>query len=74
MIKFDFSKDEYEFIIEKAMLKDDERKLDKILEYKIKGWSRVKIADAIGITPEGLDKRMIILKNKIQKVIQKYYK
>lgn len=68
-MNFDFSKKEYEFILEEAMLKNDERQLDKILEMKIKGYSRVKIADELNISIELVDKRVKILKKKINKII-----
>ena len=63
---FDFTKEEYEHIKEKAMLNDE---LSKILEMKIKGYSNVQIAMALNLSDRTFDRRLKSLKKKIMRVI-----
>ncbi len=65
-MKFDFTKEEYEYIKDKAMLNEE---LSKILELKIKGYSNVQIAMELNLTDATLSRRIKKLKNKIMKVI-----
>lgn len=65
-MKFDFTKDEYEMIIDKCMFNEE---LSKILEMKIKGYSRVQIADKLHLSERTLDRRIKKIKNKILKVL-----
>lgn len=66
---FDLTKEEYEQIVEKCMLKNDARELDKILEMRIKGYARIQMAMKLNVSIETIDKRMKILKKKIQKTL-----
>ena len=63
---FDLTKDEYEYIIDKAMLSEE---LIKILEMKIKGYSITKIAMELNMSESTVNRRIKILKKKIMKVI-----
>ncbi|WP_298061771.1 hypothetical protein [uncultured Rikenella sp.] len=63
---FDFTKEEYERIKEKAMLNDE---LSKILEMKIKKCSNVEIALAIPMSERTLSRRIKLLIKKIKKVL-----
>lgn len=66
MNDFDFSKEEYETIKEKAMLNPQ---LSKILEMKIQGCSNTEIALAIPLSDRTLGRRLRTLKKKIEKVL-----
>ncbi len=66
MLNFDFTKEEYELIKEKAMLN---AQLSKILEMKIKGYSNVEIAMAIPLSERTLSRRLKQLRKKIEKVL-----
>ena len=63
---FEFTKKDYEHIVEECMLDDEYAKL---LEYKIKGYSRVKIAMEMNISEYTVDKMLQKLKKKIMKII-----
>ena len=63
---FEFSKDDYDYIVEKAMLNEEYQKL---LEYKIKGYSRVKIAIQLNLSEYTIDKMTQKLKKKITKIL-----
>ena len=63
---FDFTKEEYERIKEKAMLNDE---LSKILEMKIKGCSNTEIAYKLHLSDRTFDRRLNTLKKKIMRVI-----
>ena len=63
---FEFSKDDYDYIVDKAMLNEEYQKL---LEYKIKGYSRVKIAMQLNVTEYTVDKMIQKLKKKITKIL-----
>lgn len=62
---FDFTKEEYELIKEKAMLDEE---LSLILEMKIKGYSITKMALELSISERTLSRRIKKLKKKIMKV------
>ena len=64
---FDFDKDDYEYIVDKCMLNEE---YQKILEYKIKGYSRITIAMELGISESTLDTMVRNLKNKIKKIMK----
>lgn len=66
MLKFDFTKTEYEHICEECMLNNEYKKL---FEMKIKGYTRVKMADELSISVDTLDKMIKKLKKKITKII-----
>ena len=63
---FEFTKKDYDQIVEEAMLDEEYAKL---LEYKIKGYSRVKIAMQMNISEYTVDKMLQKLKKKIMKII-----
>ena len=63
---FNFTKKEYEFICEEAMLNDEYKKL---LEMEIKDYLRPKMADELGVSIDTLDKMIANLKKKIKKIL-----
>lgn len=63
---FEFTKQDYEKIVDECML-DEEYQM--LLEYKIKGYSRVKIAMKMNITEYTVDKMTQKLKKKITKIL-----
>ena len=63
---FLFSKKDYEYIVEECML-DDEYK--KLLEMKIMGYSRPKMAMELGVSESTLDVMIQKLKKKIKKIL-----
>jgi DNA-binding NarL/FixJ family response regulator len=63
---FDFTREEYELIKEKAMLDDE---LSQILEMKIKGYSITKMALELHTSERTISRRIKKLKKKIMKVI-----
>lgn len=65
-IMFDFSKTEYLKICDECMLNEEYQKL---LEFKIKGYSRPKMAMELGVSEATLDVMIKKLKKKIRKII-----
>lgn len=63
---FEFTKTDYERICEECML-DDEYK--KLLEYKIKGYSIVKMADELNCSQARISIMVSKLKKKIRRII-----
>lgn len=63
---FDFTREEYEDIINKLMLNDE---LTKILEMKIKGCSITKMSMELNMSESSIKRRIKQLKNKIKKII-----
>lgn len=63
---FEYTKADYERIVDECML-DDEYKL--LLEYKIKGYSIVKIADLLHCSEPKVSVMVKRLKKKINKII-----
>ena len=63
---FEFTKTEYEQICEECMLNDDYKKL---LEMKIKGYTRVKMALELNVSESALDVMIKKLKKKIIKIL-----
>lgn len=63
---FEFTKKDYEHIVEECMLDEEYAKL---LEYKIKGYSRVKIALELNMSEYTVDKMLQKLKKKIMKIL-----
>lgn len=63
---FDFSKEEYEQIIDKLMLNEE---MAKILEYRIKNYSIVEISLKMNMSTATVNRRIKKLKNKIKRVI-----
>jgi DNA-directed RNA polymerase specialized sigma24 family protein len=63
---FEFTKKDYDYIVQECMLDEEYQKL---LEYKIRGYSRTKIADLLHVSVDTLDKMIQKLKKKIKKII-----
>ena len=63
---FELTKSDYEYICEECML-DEEYQL--LLEYKIKGYTRPKMAMQLGVSEATLDKMIQKLKKKITKIL-----
>jgi transcriptional regulator len=63
---FEFTKEDYEYIVEKGMLDTPYKEL---LEYKIKGYSIVKIADLLHTSTANVSVLTKKLKKKIRKII-----
>ena len=63
---FNFTKSDYDYIVEECMLNEEYAKL---LEYKIKGYPRVKIAELLRVSEFTVDKMTKQLKKKITKII-----
>ena len=70
MAKFDFTKSEYEYIVEECMFNDE---LKTILEMLIKNYSRTQIAMKLNMSERTLDKRIRVIKNKIKKILGSVY-
>ena len=66
IMKFEFTKSEYEHLKEELMLNEE---MAKILEMKIKGESNTKMAYALNISERTLSRRIKTLKKKIMKVL-----
>lgn len=65
-MKFDFTKDDFEYFVEKCMLNEE---MKQILEMKIKGDSITKIAMELNLSESTVNRRVKQLKKKIMKVI-----
>ena len=63
---FEFSKDDYDYIVEKAMLNEEYQKL---LEYKIKGYSIIQMALKLGMSESTVSRKISQLKKKIMKIL-----
>ena len=63
---FEFTKEEFDKIVEKAMLNEE---LTKIFEMKIKDYSIVKIAFELNMSESTVNRRIKELKRKIMKVL-----
>ena len=63
---FNFTKKDYEYIIKECMLDEE---YSKLLEYKIKGYTRTKMAMELNISESTLDVMIRKLKKKIKKII-----
>lgn len=66
MTKFNFTKDEVEYFIDKCMLNEE---LTEILKMLNMDYSRVQISMKLNISTRTLDRRIQLLKKKIKKVI-----
>lgn len=65
---YDFSRTEYNYICEEAMLNDKQKQM---LEDKIHGLSTIQMADKYHDSPETIKRQIKKIKNKILKVIEK---
>ena len=63
---FEFTKSDYDYIIQECMLDEEYQKL---LEYKIKGYSIVKMAQLLGVSEATISVMVKKLKKKIKKII-----
>ena len=63
---FEFTRTEYEMICKECMLN---KEYQKLLEMKIMGFTRVKMAREIGVSVDTLDKMIAKLKKKIKKIL-----
>ena len=63
---FEFTKEEFEQIVNKAMLNEE---LTKIFEMKIKDYSITKIALELNMSESSINRRIKQLKKKIMKVL-----
>lgn len=65
-MRFDFTKEEYNYLKDKLMLNDE---LSKIFEMKIKGYSNVQIGMELHLSDRTLARRIKDLKKKIMRII-----
>lgn len=63
---FEFNRSDYEYIVKECMLDEEYQKL---LEYKIKGYSIVKMAQLLGVSEATISVMINKLKKKIKKII-----
>jgi len=63
---FELTKTDYNNIVEEAMLDEEYQKL---LEYKIKGYSIVKMAQLLGVSEATISVMVKKLKKKIKRII-----
>ena len=63
---FELTRTDYEYLVRECMLDDEYAKL---LEYKIKGYSRTKISMELNVSIDTIDKMLQKLKKKITKVL-----
>jgi DNA-binding NarL/FixJ family response regulator len=63
---FEFTKSDYDYIVQECMLDEDYQKL---LEYKIKGYSIVKIAQLLNVSEATVSVMVSKLKKKIKKIL-----
>lgn len=65
-MKFDFTKDEYEYLREKLMLNEE---MSKILEMKIQNKSIVQMSMELNVSESTISRRVDKLKKKIMRVL-----
>jgi len=63
---FEFTKNDYDHIVKECMLDEEYQKL---LEYKIKGYSIVKMAQLLNVSEATISVMVSKLKKKIRKII-----
>ena len=63
---FEFTRTDYETIIKECMLDEEYQKL---LDYKIKGYSIIKMAQLLGVSEATISIMVKKLKKKIRKII-----
>ena len=63
---FEFTKKDYDYIVKECMLDEEYQKL---LEYKIKGYSIIKIADLLNCSEARVNRMINKLKKKIMRII-----
>ena len=67
MVKFDFTRDEYEDLKNKMMLNEE---LSEIFEMRIKGYSVTKMAMKLHMSESSINRRIKLITHKLQKVIK----
>lgn len=63
---FEFTKTDYDYIVKECMLDEE---YSKLLEMKIKGYTRTKMALKLGVSEPTLDIMIQKLKKKIRKIL-----
>lgn len=63
---FELTKKDFEYIVEECMLDEE---YTKLLEYKIKGYSIVKMAQLLGVSEPTISVMVKKLKKKIKRII-----
>ena len=63
---FEFTKTDYEYIIKECMLDEEYQKL---LEYKIKGYTIIKMAQLLNVSEATISVMVGKLKKKIKKIL-----
>ena len=63
---FEFNKTDFEYIVDECMLDEE---YTKLLEYKIKGYSIVKMAQLMGVSEPTISVMVKRLKKKIRRII-----
>lgn len=63
---FEFNKTDFEYIVDECMLDEE---YTKLLEYKIKGYSIVKMAQLMGVSEPTISVMVKRLKKKIKRII-----
>ena len=63
---FNYSRKEFEYICNEAMLNEE---YTKLLEMEIKDYSRIKMAEELNVSVDTLDKMIAKLKKKIKKIL-----
>ena len=63
---FEFTKPDYEYIVKECMLDEEYQKL---LEYKIKGYSIIKMAQLLNVSEATVSVMIAKLKKKIKKIL-----
>lgn len=63
---FEFTKSDYDYIVKECMLDEE---YSKLLEYKIKGYSIIKMAQLMGVSEATISVMVNKLKKKIRKII-----
>lgn len=63
---FEFTKTDYDFIVKECMLDEEYQKL---LEYKIKGYSIVKMAELLNVSEATISLMVSKLKKKIKRIL-----
>ena len=63
---FEFTKTDFDYIVKECMLDEEYQKL---LEYKIKGYSIVKMAELLNISEATVSVMVSKLKKKIKKIL-----
>jgi len=63
---FDFTKDEYQYIIDKCMFNEE---LSNILRLRIKGYSIIQISMELHISESTVKRRLSKIKKKIAKIL-----